>query len=170
MKKYFIPVIILFCLNPEVVAHAINFETGIHPPVVTVKAFFTRTSPLAGANVIIYAPGQERPYQNGRTDSEGYFAFVPGATGNWTITVDDERGHRGRVIVSIEQGFFDEGGTVHSREQEIEESAPAEVGPSTGNAPMVYRSITGLAVIFGITGIFYGYKSRQELKRKSGKN
>ncbi len=168
MKKTFIPVLLLlFCINPEVVAHAINFETGIHAPAVTVKAFFTRTAPLAGASVVVYAPGQDQPYQDGRTDREGYFAFVPGTTGNWTITVDDERGHRGRVVVSIDPGFFDEGGPVHSGEEETEVSDPAEVGPSTGNVPVGYSAITGLAVIFGITGIFYGYKSRQELNKKN---
>lgn len=32
-------------------------------------------------------------YQNGRTDAQGRFAFVPSAAGDWLIRLDDGTGH-----------------------------------------------------------------------------
>jgi uncharacterized GH25 family protein len=74
--------------------------------VVTVKAFFSRTAPVANAVVVINAPGDGQPYQSGRTDKSGNFAFIPNALGEWTVSVDDERGHIGKVVIPVSAVFL----------------------------------------------------------------
>ena len=171
-KSILLCLVSIFGISAVTMAHSINFETEKHAPLVTVKAFFSRTSPLVNASVMIYAPDETQPYQTGRTDRAGYFAFMPDAVGNWTFTIDDERGHKDRLVISIDQVFF-----YGNDEIEGETGAYPGAGESekqvTGvvvekNIPYVYRVIFGLAVIFGITGIFYGIKARQALQKNNG--
>jgi hypothetical protein len=76
MMKLIIPVMVaMFAVWTASMAHSVNFETERHSPSVSVKVFFSRTSPLANASVVIYAPGNAQPFQTGRTDKAGYFAF-----------------------------------------------------------------------------------------------
>lgn len=152
-------------------AHRILFETSQHPPAATVSAFFSRASPLADAAVTIMAPGSDQPWQTGRTDKTGNFAFLPDQPGEWIVRVDDERGHQGRTSVSITEAFFKT-----SQHPEIDSSTEVateelhhaqDTKPDNFEAselPTIYRIILGIAIIFGITGIFYGWKARQKLK------
>jgi nickel transport protein len=167
MKKL-IPLfcLFLFSINTGISAHGIHFETGFHAPAVTVRAYFSRTAPLADASVTVYAPGEEKPYQSGRTDRDGYFAFLPVAAGNWTLTVDDGMGHADKVIVSVTGGFLanDEPGVLPGDAvQEHIHRTPAV--QETRHFPLGYRVLLGLALIFGITGIIYAVKASQELKK-----
>ncbi len=183
MKK----VIILFvlfalCFNSKIIAHAINFETERHAPAVTVKAFFSRSAPLVNARVEIYAPESEQPFQTGRTDQKGIFAFVPTVTGNWRIRVDDERGHAGNVSVSISGNFFEAGeaGETEETEETGEITDPAAEAENAAvyreeeaettilrDIPLAYRIIFGLSLIFGITAIIYASRVRQELNSRN---
>ena len=156
----------LFVLGPLASAHSIQFEIKKHAPVVSVKAFFSQTSPLASASVNIYAPGEDQPYQTGRTDKRGFFAFVPSVAGDWVLEIDDEQGHRHKANISIDENFI-KGITAEeeSPEDEGDETAAAPVMEektvSHGGIPLFYKIIFGLALIFGITGIYYGVRARQ---------
>lgn len=159
-------VIVSLAFTHTAMAHAIRFDVEKHPPVVMVHASFSPTSPIADANVEVYAPDSETPFQTGRTDPAGFFAFVPDQDGDWTVVVDDERGHRDRTVVSISEPFFGEGPGEGPDEEEAE---PAPIAPqtpqqATNEIPVIYRIIFGLALIFGLTGIFYGMKARQSHK------
>jgi nickel transport protein len=154
--RYIIGCIIMFLsCNSGALAHVINFETSVTPPVVVVNAYFTATSPVGEALVEIFAPGNERPYQTGRTDQSGNFAFLPDRPGEWSLSIDDERGHIDMVIVTVTDSFF--------------VAAPAaefsKVSPEKGLSNL-YRALFGLTLIFGLTGIIYGLKAKQALKRK----
>ncbi len=150
-------------------AHSINFEVERHAPAVSVHSYFTRTSPLAGASVVIYAPGEDQPYQTGRTDRRGFFVFVPSVAGDWVFEIDDERGHRDRLEISIDENFVR---GVTGREELPEEEAedhyaePAEKETvSAARIPFFYRVVFGLALIFGITGVFYGIRAKQSASK-----
>ncbi len=143
-------------------AHAIRFDVDKHPPAVKVHAYFSATSPLVDARVQVYAPEGETPYQSGRTDLAGHFAFIPHETGQWILEVDDERGHRDRTVINITGGFFED----EPLEEQVEgvPVAPETPPQTTNEIPLVYRIIFGLALIFGLTGIFYGMRARQSQK------
>jgi uncharacterized GH25 family protein len=157
---------ILLAFNATVIAHGIHFETTRHAPVVIVRAYFTRTSPVADAAVMISAPGEREPYQHGRTDKDGYFAFIPGKSGSWIISVDDETGHADKVIVSISEDFFEGTGSAGIPENKSHDHAEISHMEHEGGFPLSYRIVSGLALIFGLTAILYAAKVKQELKRK----
>ncbi len=159
-------IVALFVLGPLASAHSIQFEIKKHAPVVSVKAFFSQTSPLANASVNIYAPGEDQPYQRGQTDRRGFFAFVPSVAGDWVLEIDDEHGHRHKANISIDENFK-KGITAgeESPEHEGDETAAApaveEETVSPAGIPLFYKVIFGLALIFGITGIYYGVRAKQ---------
>jgi len=171
-KSILLCLVSIFGMSAVTLAHSINFETEKHAPLVTVKAFFSRTSPLVNAGVMIYAPDETQPYQTGRTDKAGYFAFMPNAVGDWAFAIDDERGHKDRLLISIDQGFFNGDDQIVGeadadlRPEEVENQLTEVVQEK--NIPNVYRVIFGLAIIFGITGTLYGIKARQALQKNNG--
>jgi hypothetical protein len=94
---------------------------------------------------------------------------LPDASGDWTLTVDDERGHTGRIVISIAEDFL----AVDGESAVEDEPALVPEQPenhdheplSVSGIPALYRILFGLALIFGITGTLYGIKARRELQR-----
>lgn len=167
-RAVFLFILVLFSFSTETQAHGINFETAQESPVVIVKAYFSRASPVAGALVEVYAPGDEQPYQTGRSDAEGYFAFLPDRLGEWSVRVDDERGHAGRVAIAVSASFFEHDDAAEEAVMPMSEKETAiaeEKGLST-----FYKVVIGLVLIFGLTGIIYGVKAQQALKNRKQKN
>lgn len=168
-KLILLCIITLSSINTASMAHSVNFETEMNAPTVLVKAFFSRTSPIVNASVIIYAPGETEPYQTGRTDKAGYFSFIPNVSGDWIFTLDDERGHVGRVGLTIMHDFFNADVEVVNGYEAYSELAESEETVSDVNSekgvPVIYRIIFGLALIFGITGTIYGFKAKHLLAK-----
>jgi nickel transport protein len=171
-NKIIFCLLFLLCLDAPAFAHRINFETELHAPAVTVKAFFSRTAPVANARVEIYAPGSDQPFQTGRTDKGGNFAFLPDNQGTWKAEIDDERGHTGQVLISIHDDFFNSSGDQAEPEGEISQVEAPQAGQA-GNAapeiPLLYRVIFGLSVIFNITALAYVFRIRQEINSRDGR-
>ncbi len=163
-------IVAFFAMGLTAAAHSINFEITKHAPLVSVNAYFTRASPLADASVVIYAPGQDQPYQTGRNDRQGFFVFVPSLAGDWVFEIDDERGHRDRVEVSIDENFIT--GVTAEKETPEDEAEESYVAPvveeetiSPVSIPFFYRVVFGLALLFGITGVFYGIRAKQSASK-----
>jgi hypothetical protein len=54
------------------------------------------------SEVKVYGPNDKAKLsQVGRTNETGYFAFVPGEDGEWTITSDDNNGHLATADLTI---------------------------------------------------------------------
>ncbi|MBS3808318.1 MAG: hypothetical protein KGY60_12500 [Bacteroidales bacterium] len=141
-----------------------------HAPVVSVKAYFSQASPLASASVNIYAPGEDQPYQTGRTDRRGFFAFVPSVAGEWIFEIDDEQGHRHQANIIIDKNFI-KGMAAEEEppEDEADKTAATPVAEeetdSPAGIPLFYKILFGLALIFGITGIYYGVRAKQSAEK-----
>ncbi len=59
-----------------------------------VTALYDDGEPISYASVKVFAPGKgDVEYQNGRTDKNGRFAFVPSEAGDWLVRLDDGNGH-----------------------------------------------------------------------------
>ena len=139
-------------------AHGINTETSFHGNVVVVRSSFSPTQPVIDAFVTIYSPAdQEDAWQTGTTDKAGNFSFLPDVEGEWIFVVDDQKGHRKRTAVMVRFG--------KQAEHEHDAEANKVVAESSESGlSKTHRLIIGLALIFGITGIFYGLKARQAPK------
>lgn len=131
----------LFLLPLALGAHELDVAVHLAAPTVILDARYGGTQPVPFAKVQVYAPGEAREFQNGRTDQRGRFSFVPPAPGNWRAVVDDEIGHRSEVAIAVTSGF----------------DAP----PAGGAGSRWERLLAGLGLLAGVAGGWYGWSARR---------
>ena len=101
----------------QVSAHALYAADTRHDGVVLVQFAYSSGEQPTYAKVEVYSPADDKvevyspaddkvEFQNGRTDAQGRFAFMPDAPGRWRIIMADNMGHRVEhpVEVSAAQG------------------------------------------------------------------
>ena len=107
-----IGILILCLLLPtEVLAHgvSIQYTSDIE---ITIVARYDSGEPLAGAQVVVYAPDDpSTPWLTGVCDDEGRFSFTPDSSmpGIWDVQVR-LAGHGGMVHIPIGEGAASSGG------------------------------------------------------------
>lgn len=151
-------ILTLSTMNAE--AHGVLTDVRLQVPSVVVKTLFTESQPVVDATVTIFAPASaEVVWQTGRTDQTGSFAFLPDTSGDWIFIVDDQKGHAKKLTITVSDEFI------------AKTEKPAVTGGKadllTSRRERIYQTITGLALIFGITGIFYGVRLRQTAQNNS---
>jgi nickel transport protein len=112
---------------------------------VVITAEFDDGEPASYAQVKIYSPdGGQIEYQNGRTDKNGCFAFLPDRPGEWNITIVDGMGHR------IQTEFVaDEASEIRKKQD------------TGGPFPKWQGIVTGLGLILGISGFIMYFRARK---------
>jgi len=137
---------------PVMLAHGIITEVSIQSPSIIVKSSYSASEPAIGAVVTVYGHGnEESPYQTGKTDNGGFFAFVPDIAGEWIFIVDDQQGHMKKITITVHDSFF----TSHD-----DQAAPVE------DMPLLTKVLIGLTWIFGLTSLFYGIRTYQVGRNK----
>ena len=127
-------------------AHELEVTAALAPPAIVVRSAYGGREPVPFASVRIFHPKDgKQEFQTGRTDRNGVFSFVPDGPGSWRISVDDEEGHRREIPVEVPERF-----TPGTQTQ----AAPPPVSRWE-------RAVTGLALLFGATGLLYGFKARR---------
>lgn len=133
--------------------HGIVTEIRSSGRVIIVNSTYGPYQPLKGASVTIWSPdSQTEVWQGGITDREGNFAFIPDRAGEWIFVVDDQKGHREKLTVPVPEAIAEAG--LPSSSAEPHSGSQGIAGSGNG-----LKLITGLALIFGITGIWYGIRS-----------
>ena len=103
---FFLAVIIAAALSPkQVLAHGANIEYR-ETTAVTIQAKYDDGTPMANAQVVIYAPSDRAtPWLKGTTDESGSFSFVPDAdhVGNWDVKVR-QSGHGDITTIPVKDG------------------------------------------------------------------
>lgn len=166
-KPMLLSILLVMVCTGSSLAHAIRMQIEENPPAVTVWAGFSAATPLIDATMEVIAPDGETLFQSGRTDKQGRFAFLPHEAGEWTLKVDDGRGHRQTTRLHLSESFFGTEPDELATEQlesgrdkaDIVEQQSHHHHSHHDHIPLLYKIIFGLAVIFGITGIFYGLKA-----------
>ena len=126
--------------------HSINYqvlEKGI-----AVKAFYSEKDPSSYSQYEIWGPGdkEDLPHQTGRTDKNGFLAFVPDRAGTWKIRLwgESSHGYHGFTTeVKVDKDF------------NLESFSKPLLATHT-------KLITGLSLIFGIFGIYALLRSRRK--------
>ena len=86
----------------QVSAHALYAADTRHDGVVLVQFAYSSGEQPTYAKVEVYSPADDKvEFQNGRTDAQGRFAFMPDAPGRWRIIMADNMGHRVEHPVEI---------------------------------------------------------------------
>jgi nickel transport protein len=114
-----------------------------------VTATYDSGDPMSYSKVTILAPDADLKFQSGRTDRNGRFCFYPDSSGQWKLLVDDGMGHRLSLDVEV-------GADVASPEI-IDSSSPM----TSEGMPRTIKVVSGLCIIFGLSGFLYGWKTRR---------
>ena len=86
-------------------AHGVTIEYS-STPVVEIVARYDSGEPMAGAQVVVYAPDAPTvPWLTGTCDEEGRFSFSPDDSrpGTWAVQIR-QAGHGGLVHIPVEEG------------------------------------------------------------------
>ncbi len=126
--------------------HSINYQ--ILEKGIAVKAFYSEKDPSSYSAYEIWGPGdkEDLPHQTGRTDKNGFLAFVPDRAGTWKIRLWGESSHG-------YHGFTTE--VKVDKELSLESFSKPLVATHT-------KLITGLSLIFGVFGIYAFLRSRRK--------
>lgn len=119
---------------------------------VVVTAEYDDGEPMSYADVKIYSPaGGKIEHQNGRTDKNGCFAFVPDSPGQWRIIIDGDMGHVIDTTFAVDEAL------AVVNKQEAGQGYPRWQG-----------ILTGLSVIFGLCGFACYLRARKSLRSRPG--
>lgn len=122
-----------------------------------VTALYDDGEPMSYAEVEIRSSDSNIPFQAGRTDRNGRIMFKPDGKGNWQVVIKDDMGHRLALDLTVKEDKKD------ARSPEMNRVVKEQKGLSQRTMGI----ITGLSVIFGVTGTLYGLKSRRTLRCES---
>ncbi len=117
---------------PSAGAHEVLHEVE-RGRAVAVRAYESDGEALAGARYEVYSPADPAsPWQAGRTDRNGWLAFVPDAAGKWRVRVVEDAGHGLDVLVDT--------------------AAPVSSAPPS-TAALVLRPLLGLAAVGAVFAV-----------------
>jgi nickel transport protein len=125
-------------------AHTVNYE--VQQKGMAVRVFYTAQDPASYSEFEVYGPGDTLPHQTGRTDKNGFVAFVPERAGLWKLKILGESAH-GFHGVTIE--------VMVDQDLNLESFSRPLVATST-------KLVTGISLIIGIFGIYAFIKSRKK--------
>ncbi len=116
---------------------------------VAVKVYFADGEALAYTQYEVFSPADPKiPIQKGRTDRNGYLAFVPDAAGKWRVKVVDNSGHG--LDTQVDVGAL--GGSGSSR---------ASAGSALSTTAFVLRPLAALAVIGAVFYVLVTFYRRK---------
>ncbi len=124
-------------------AHTVNYE--VQQKGIAVRVFYTAKDPASYSEFEVFSPDGTLPHQTGRTDRNGFAAFVPDRPGIWKI----------KVLGESEHGFH--GVTIDVKVDEA-------VNLESFSKPLVAMSaklITGVSLIVGVFGFYAFIRSRK---------
>jgi len=104
--KIAVIIMILFTAAPFLLGHGVTVTAEKRYPCVVVNARYHGSKALVNARVTIRFENEKKEFQMGNTDKNGNFSFLPDKAGQWTVTVDDLIGHRGKKTVTVTGDFF----------------------------------------------------------------
>ncbi len=123
---------IYLLLSLIIFSHGVNFEFFENAK--GIKFFYEDGTPLSFAEYKIYSP-DNKVFSEGELDKLGRILFLPDRPGKWKIEVDDGMGH----------GII----------KEIEIKDVKNIVFSKSSYPLYLKILTGLGIIFGLTGIIF---------------
>jgi nickel transport protein len=140
---FLILVVPLVFFQNAALAHTVNYD--VQQKGMAVRVFYSANDPASYSEYEVYGPGDTLPHQTGRTDKNGFVAFVPERPGIWTIKVLGESSH----------GF-------HGVTTEVKVNEGLNL--ASFSKPLVAtwtKLLTGISVIVGIFGIYAFIRSRK---------
>ncbi|AEB07965.1 hypothetical protein [Desulfobacca acetoxidans] len=136
----------LFLLPQPALPHGV--EGSIEKGGLVVVAKYVGDEPMSYAKVTITSPASEKPFQTGRADHNGKFAFVPDLPGEWRFVADDEMGHRLSMTVKVDENSL------------AEPTGPLPQPPS-GSKDLTSRAFFGVAVFLMAASLMFWWQGKK---------
>jgi nickel transport protein len=130
----FLSICVWFCAVRPVAAHDLR-HTVENGEATVVVLYYADGKPFSYESYEVFRPGEETPFQVGRTDAAGRVVFIPDRSGRWRIRAFSEDGH----------------GVDFETQTGPSEHVEARTGGGAGTT--VQRIVVGVSVIFGIFGV-----------------
>jgi len=128
--------------------HALQFSVTHAFPAVLVTVRYQGGEVLSYVPVRVVFGDEAIEFQNGRTDRNGSFAFVPDRAGSWKFSADDEMGHLGSCRIDVGADFFSSKPT-------------AEKQPNRAGSDFLLRLLAGIGAILALTGLLLFLEKRR---------
>ena len=139
-------------------AHALYAADTRHDGVVLVQFAYSGGEQPTYAKVEVYSPADAKvEFQNGRTDAQGRFAFMPDTPGQWRIIMADNMGHRVEHAVDVSPAQGSAQGATREGAQETAQGIAQGAAPNTdkpattGATPGVGEFSVPLRVLLGLS-------------------
>jgi nickel transport protein len=124
----------------------VNYE--VQQKGIAVRIFYGADDPAGYSEYEITGPGDSLPHQTGRTDRNGFIAFVPDRQGIWKVKVLGESAH----------GF-------HGVTLEIKVDQDLHLESFRKPLAAAYtKLVTGISLIIGLFGLYALILSRKRLR------
>ena len=108
------------------------------------------------AKVEVYSPADSKvEFQNGRTDAQGRFAFMPDAPGQWRIIMADNMGHRVEHAVDVSADPT-------AQQADVKNAGDAAATPGVGGFSIPLRILLGLSLLANMALIAAALRRRQK--------
>ena len=136
-------VLVFLFPGSALLCHTVNYE--VQQKGMAVRVFYSAKDQASYSEYEVYGPGDTLPHQTGRTDKNGFLAFVPERPGTWKLKVLGESAHgfHGVTIeVKVDQAL------------NLESFSKPLVATST-------KLVTGISLIVGIVGIYGLIRTRK---------
>ncbi len=136
LSFWFLAIAFLFGIERPAWAHSVHYQ--VENKGVAVRVFYADDDPASYSAFEIFGPGDKTAHQKGRTDKNGFVAFVPDRPGTWRVKVIGESEH-GMHAASIEI--------------EVNESLYMD----SFRKPLVARytkAFIGMSTVFGLFGLW----------------
>jgi nickel transport protein len=126
----------LAALLPQAASAHEVLQTVARDKAIALRVYFPDGEALAYDAYEVYSPTDPSiPHQKGRTDRNGWLAFVPDAAGKWRVKVTDNTGHGLDTLVDVGP---------------IAGGAPTAGGSAASTLGFILRPVVGLVVIGAI--------------------
>lgn len=104
-------VTVIFWGLPAVVsAHGVAWEVSAKKSY-GLEFSYDDGSPMSYAEIKVFGPDDPAKLsQTGRTDKNGYFAFIPDAEGQWLVAAEDGAGHLAKAELAVNSQPADKNG------------------------------------------------------------
>jgi nickel transport protein len=138
---------VMLLFLPLLEAHTVNYE--VQQKGIAVRIFYRADDPASYSEYEITGPGDNLPHQTGRTDKNGFVAFVPDRQGIWKVKVLGESAH----------GF-------HGVTTEIKVDQDLHLESFRKPLAAAYtKLVTGISLIIGLFGLYALILSRKRLNK-----
>jgi len=145
MKTYgnFIVFFFVLIFAMPLFAHGTKFTMSVDG--YNIHAMFEDGTPIKNGKVLIFKPGEVKPYKKIKTDENGFFNFIVKGKqkGLWIMQILDDTGHGLRINLPIDSNGFLSG------------SKKIEMGTS-----YIQKILMALAIVWGFVGTALYFKRR----------